>query len=193
MENAPMRATEGSLSESSVPIAASPRFERLGANNLRVLLIWILLGLLGAGVAWRYFFQAFPEASVNFQISRDEAINRAQQFVSDQGASLAGYESTIIFDVDDNTKTYLERTVGLERANELMSHEINAWRWDIRYFRPQQKEEFSVDISPEGKIVGYEHVVEEARAGAKLERDAAHTLAEQFLHDHYRPDLTSYD
>src|SRR5579863_6613054 len=101
--------------------------------------------------------------------------------------------STIVFSVDDNTKTYLERTVGLERANELMSHGINAWHWYIRFFRPQQKEELSAQVSPEGQIVGYQHVIEEARPGAHLERDAARNIAEQFLHDQYRPDLTSYD
>ena len=181
------------MSESSPQIAGGPRLERLGAKDLRVLLIWILAGLLGAGVAWRYFFQAFPEASVNFQISRDEALSRARQFISNQKIQLEGYESTIVFSVDDNTKTYLERTVGLERANELMSHGINAWHWDIRFFRPQQKEEFSTQVSPEGQIVGYEHIIEEARKGEHLERDAARTVAEQFLHDQYRPDLTGYD
>lgn len=181
------------MSESSPQIAGGPRLERLGARDLRVLLIWIFAGLLGAGVAWRYFFQAFPEASVNFQISRDEALSRGRQFISNQKIQLEGYESTIVFSVDDNTKTYLERTVGLERANELMSHGINTWHWEIRFFRPQQKEEFSTQVSPEGQIVGYGHIIEEARKGEHLERDAARTVAEQFLHDQYRPDLTGYD
>jgi len=184
---------EDLLPESPAQSTGSTPLERLSGKDLRVLLVWILVGFLGAGVAWRYFFQAFPEASVNFQISRDEALSRARQFISNQGASLQGYTSTIVFSVDDNTKTYLERTVGLERANELMSHGINAWHWDIRFFRPQQKEEFSAQVSPEGQIVGYEHIIEEARPGTHLERDAARSFAEQFLHDQYRPDLTSYD
>src|SRR5580658_9824879 len=131
----------GVLSEIPTPIAANPRFERLGAKDLRVLVSWILLGALGVFVAWRYFFQAFPEASIHFQVSRDEALNRAKTFLIQHGAALDGYQSTIVFSVDDKTKTYLERTVGLEQANKLMSTEVNAWYWEVRFFRPQQKEE----------------------------------------------------
>ena len=135
--------------------------------------MWILLGALGVFVAWHYYFQAFPEASINFQVSRDEALNRARTFLTQQGASLDGYESTIVFSVDDNVKTYLERTVGLEQANKLMSTEVNAWHWEVRFFRPQQKEEFRADVNPEGRIVGYEHIIKEDAAGASLDRDAA--------------------
>jgi len=144
------------VSEIPAPIAANTRFERLDAKDLRVLIIWILLGALGVFVAWRYFFQAFPEASINFQVSRDEALNRAKTFLTQHGASLDGYQSTIVFAVDDKTKTYLERTVGLEQANKLMSSEVNAWYWEVRFFRPQQKEEFRANVNPEGRIVGYE-------------------------------------
>jgi membrane protease YdiL (CAAX protease family) len=181
------------LSEIPTPIAANPRFERLGAKDLRVLIAWILLGALGVFVAWHFYFQAFPEASINFQVSRDEALNRAKSFLTQQGSSLDGYESTIVFSVDDNVKTYLERTVGLEQANKLMSTEVNAWHWEIRFFRPQQKEEFRADVNPEGRIVGYEHIVEEARTGASLERDPAQTLAAKYLQAQYGDDLARYD
>ena len=180
-------------SKTSTPTSTEPRFERLGAKDFRVLIAWILFGALGVFVAWHYYFQAFPEASINFQVSRDEALNRAKSFLTQQGASLDGYESTIVFSVDDNVKTYLERTVGLEQANKLMSTEVNAWHWEIRFFRPQQKEEFRADVNPEGRIVGYEHIVEEARAGASLERDAAQQLAAKYLNSQYGADLAQYD
>jgi membrane protease YdiL (CAAX protease family)/flagellar basal body-associated protein FliL len=183
----------GVLSEIPTPIIPNPRIERLGAKDLRVLVAWILLGAIGVFVAWHYYFQAFPEASINFQVSRDEALNRAKTFLTLQGASLDGYESTIVFSVDDNVKTYLERTVGLEQANKLMSTEVNAWHWEIRFFRPQQKEEFRADVNPEGRIVGYEHIVEEARAGASLEREAAQSLAAKYLDAQYGADLARYD
>ena len=79
--------------------------ERLDGNDKTVLLIWILAGLLGAGVAYKYFFQAFPEASVQFKVPRAAALEEARQFAISQGAQLAGYQSTIIFQVDDTAKT----------------------------------------------------------------------------------------
>jgi membrane protease YdiL (CAAX protease family) len=169
------------VSETSPQFSAAPRLERLGGKDLRVLLIWILAGALGVGVAWRYFFQAFPEASINFEVTRDQALDTARQFLLQRHASLDGYESTIVFNVDDNAKTYLERTVGLEQANQLISTKVSAWYWEARFFRPEQKEEYRVDVSPSGRLVGFEHVVEEARTGARLERDAALALAQNFL------------
>ena len=90
--------------------------ERLDKNDAKVLLIWILAGILGAGVAYTYFFRAFPEASVEFKVPRADALAVANQFASAQGAQLSGYDSSIVFELDDAAKTYLEREVGLEQA-----------------------------------------------------------------------------
>ena len=77
-------------------------------------------------------------------------MNAHAAFAAGQGLSLQGYQSAIVFDVDDDTKTYLEREVGLEQANRLMSSEVSVWYWDVRFFRPRQKEEFRVRVDPEG-------------------------------------------
>ena len=118
--------------------------ERLRGSDKRVLLLWVLCGLIGALFAQRYFFRAFPEASVDFKVSRADAQVRAKQFVEGLGENLNGYESTIVFDVDENAKTYLERELGLQQANQLMSGQLNIWYWDVRFFRPKQEEEFLV-------------------------------------------------
>jgi hypothetical protein len=90
--------------------------ERLDRNDAKVLLIWILAGLVGAFVAYTYFFRAFPEASVEFKVPRADALAVAKQFAVEQGAQFNGYDSSIVFDVDDTAKTYLEREVGLQQA-----------------------------------------------------------------------------
>jgi len=167
--------------------------ERLGANDKKVLLIWILAGLVGAGVAYKYFFQAFPEASVEFKVPRAAALEQARQFAIAQGAHLDGYQSSIIFQVDDTAKTYLEREVALQQANQTMRNDIHIWYWQTRYFRPLQKEEFDVRVDPAGGIVGYEHKLEETAAGARLERAAAQGVAESFLRDTLHADLSLYD
>jgi hypothetical protein len=167
--------------------------ERLDRNDAKILLIWILAGLCGAGVAYKYFFRAFPEASVDFKVSRAEALDRARQFAAAQGAQLGGYESSIVFDLDDNAKTYLEREVGLAQANRIMANDVHIWYWQTRFFRPLQKEEFDVRVDPAGGIVGYDHVLEEAAPGARLGRAAAQTAAESFLRDSLHVDLSQYD
>src|SRR5579863_139647 len=95
--------------------------ERLDRNDAKVLLLWILAGILGVCVAYTYFFRAFPEASVEFKVPRADALAIGKQFASAQGAQLGAYDSSIVFDVDDTAKTYLEREVGLQQANRMMA------------------------------------------------------------------------
>jgi membrane protease YdiL (CAAX protease family) len=167
--------------------------ERLDGNDKKLLLIWILAGLLGAGVAYKYFFQAFPEASVEFKVPRVAALEQARQFATAQGAQLDGYQSSIVFQVDDNAKTYLEREVGLALANQMMANDVHVWYWQVRFFRPLQKEEFDVSVSPTGGVVGYTHVLEETVPGAKIERPGAQEAAESFLRDDLHINLSIYD
>jgi membrane protease YdiL (CAAX protease family) len=166
---------------------------RLDGNDKKILLIWILAGLLGAGVAYKYFFQAFPEASVEFKVPRAAALEQARQFAAAQGAQLGGYQSSIVFNVDDTAKTYLEREVGLKQANQMMTNEVHIWYWRTRFFRPLQKEQFDVYVDPAGGVVGYTHELEEAAPGARLERAAAQAIAESFLRDTLHADLSRYE
>src|SRR5579872_7292023 len=177
----------------SGPSGAATTLERLNARDIRVLLLWVLAAIAGASVAYRYFFRAFPEASVSFSVPRAAALTEAREFASAQGAALAGYQSAIVFDVNDEEKTYLERQVGLDEANRLMSSSrINVWYWEARFFRPLQKEEFHVRVDPAGRIVGYEHVLDEAAAGARLTHDDAQNRAEAFLRDVLHTPLDTY-
>ncbi len=167
--------------------------ERLTGSDKRALALWVVAGIIGALFAYKYFFLAYPEASVNFQVSREEALARAKDFVSGLGENLGGYRSAIVFNLDDNAKTYLERELGLQQANRLMSSELNIWFWDVRFFKPQQEEEFRVRVNPAGQIVGYEHKVEESRAGPSLERTDAQSAALSFLAAKLRVNLKVWD
>ena len=73
-----------------------------------------------------------------------------------------------------------------------MSSEVNVWYWDVRFFKPLQKEEFHVHVDPGGRIVGYEHLVEEAAPGARLDRDAALARATDFLRNTLHLPLDTY-
>jgi membrane protease YdiL (CAAX protease family) len=174
--------------EREAPLAES----RLTAPDKRALLLWIVLGIVGAFFAQKYFFQAFPEASVDFKVSRAESLKRAKDFVESLGENLSGYQSTLTFDVDENAKTYLERGLGLQQANRLMSSELNIWYWDVRFFRPQQEEEFHVRVNPAGKVVGYDHKLPEAQAAKSLDREAAFTAANQFLQAKLGTDMSNW-
>jgi len=166
---------------------------RLTGSEKRALILWILFGALGLLLAQRYFFRAFPEASIDFKVSQNEAETRARKFLADLGENVSDYKSSVVFEVDDNAKTYLERELGLQQANRVMSREVDVWYWEVRFFRPLQIEEFEVRVSPAGKVVAFEHKIEEARGAKSLSRAEALASAEQFLRSNEGLDLDQWN
>jgi membrane protease YdiL (CAAX protease family) len=167
--------------------------DRWTGGEKRALLLWVALGIVGVWFAHRYFFRAFPEAAVNFHVSRSEALHQAKTFLNGLGENVNGYRSSIVFSVDEEAKTYLEREIGLQQTNQLLSSELNIWYWEVRFFKPQQEEEFDVRVSPGGKVVGFEHQIEEARAGGTLDREQAHATAQTFLSNSLGMNLSAWE
>ena len=153
---------------------------RLTGGDKRALALWIIFGIFGAVFAHKYFFQAFPEASIDFKVTQQDALKRATAFLNSIGENAEGYKSTVVFSQDDDAKTYLERELGLKLANQLMSGEVSTWYWEVRFFKPLQTEEYLVQISPAGQVVAYNHKIEEATAGRSLTREEALNEAQQF-------------
>src|SRR5450756_2594637 len=106
--------------------------ERLRASDYRFILICAALLAATTWFSVRNFYRAFPEASIDFKVSRDDARNIAGRFLSDQGYRLAGYRQAAQFTFDDQAKTFLERELGLERANQIMGKRVRLWRWGYR-------------------------------------------------------------
>ena len=122
--------------------------------------------------------------------SSDVASNSLSDSSGAVPLDLTSYQHVAIFDYDDTAKTFLERELGLEKANRLMGRQGRLWRWKHRWFRPLQKEEFQVDVSPGGDIARFQHLVEENAPGADLTHEEAQTLAEDFLQHTVQLDLS---
>src|SRR5258708_12851999 len=135
----------------------------LTGSDKRALFLWVAAGILGILFAQKYFFRAFPEASINFHVSREEALARAQKFVTGMGENAGGYRSTVAFEVDEDAKTYLERELGLQKANQIMSSDVHVWFWNVRFFNPQQEEEFRVHLTPARQLPRNTHNTHESR------------------------------
>src|SRR5215471_16716066 len=150
-------------------------------SEKRALLLWVLAGIAGLVLAQRYFFRAFPEATVDFKVTRPQALARAQTFMGSVGENVDGYRTSVEFEVSQEEKVYIERELGLEKANQLSSSEISLWYWNVRFYKILQEEEFKVEVSPTGQIVGYEHVLPAAKPGATIERGQAQEIAQNFL------------
>jgi membrane protease YdiL (CAAX protease family) len=166
---------------------------KLTSAEYKVIAIAVVVMAVSLGVGVKYFWRAFPEAAIEFRVNRDDSAPLARQFLAQRGIRLEGYRHAAVFRYDDDTKVYLERTQGLERMNGLTRGPIRLWRWSHRWFKPQQQEEFRVDVTPAGEVVAFAHEIPEAAAGANLEEASARQIAETFLREVMKRDLADLE
>jgi membrane protease YdiL (CAAX protease family) len=167
--------------------------ERFTAKDYRFLAV---CAVLLAGATWfslRNFYRAFPEASIDFHVNRAQGEAIAAQFLASRGYATEAYRRASSFTYDEDSKTFLERELGLEKANQLMGSHVRLWRWSYRWFRPLQKEEFRADVTPDGALVGFDHEIPEDAARPTIAADAARAAAEDFLRTRMHRDPAALD
>ena len=167
--------------------------ERFCGSDYRFIAVCLVLL---AGATWysvRNFYRAFPEASIDFRLSRADAQAGAGRFLAELGYNVASYRQATRFSFDNNAKTFLEREAGMEQANQIMGSRIKLWRWSYRWFRPQQKEEYRVDFTTRGDLAGFEHLLPEEAARPAATAEQARAIAEDFLRRRLQLDLGSLE
>lgn len=158
-----------------------PMEERLDRSDIHLLWGCLLVAALSLAVGVPNFYRAFPEASIDFAITREQARDQALSFLERRGLDASGHHHSAAFKYDSPTKTFLERELGLEGATALIGRPVRLWRWSNRWTRELQKEEFQVELTTTGELVGFAHLIDEAAPGAHLALDEARRLAEGFL------------
>src|SRR3954468_1487761 len=161
---------------------------RLDRSDYRFLAVCLVLLAATTWFSVRNFYRAFPEASIDFRVNRAEGQALASAFLGAQHYDTTAYRQASSFSFDDDAKTFLEREAGLQQANRIMGARVRLWRWSYRWFRPLQKEEFRVDITPRGELAGFEHELPEDAARPAASADEARALAEDFLRTRMRRD-----
>jgi hypothetical protein len=86
--------------------------------------ICVLTLAVSAWIAVRYWDKAFPEASIDFRVSRDQSTALASGFLGEHGFLPAGKRLPELhaasFVHNDEQRIFLERTFGLEKTNALL-------------------------------------------------------------------------
>ena len=166
---------------------------KLGARERNIIVVAIAVAAVSLVIGIKYFSRAFPEASLTLRVNRSDSRPIAEKFLASRGFNVSGYRHVAIFAYDDQAKIYLERTQGLARMNELTRGPIHLWRWSHRWFKPQQKEEFRVDVSTQGQVVGFDHEMPDAAPGASLSTEQAREIADNFLQNTMHRNLSDLE
>jgi hypothetical protein len=142
----------------------------------------LALGGLAGLVAFATLNQrATPQAAVKLEVTRRQADSIGRAFVVAEGADLAAFREATIFGGNTEALVFLQRALGLDSASAWARTRVPVWTWNVRWFKPQTKEEWRAAIGVDGTVTRFTHLVEEAAAGATLGQDSARALAERFL------------
>jgi membrane protease YdiL (CAAX protease family) len=155
--------------------------DRLNRRDWLFIAVCTALFAITLGVALTNFSRAFPEASIDFKVDRGAARVIAERVLQREHVSFANLRNTASFETDDQAKIFLERTLGLDRAQSVMRNDVRLWSWHQRWFKPLQEEELSVDVAPTGEVIAFGHKIPEDRAIPTPDIAAARQLAEAFL------------
>lgn len=144
--------------------------------------------------AWFRF--GYPQfTSVSLAVDRQKAVIIAQSFLRQRGVPLQVYQTAVVFESDDWTDRYLQKTVGFEGEEKfLQEHHYDLFYWRIRFFREFQKEEYTVEVSSRtGAVLGFVHLIEDIAERPTISKEVARLQAEQFLTQVYGMQLSDYD
>ncbi len=155
--------------------------DTLDRSDRRLIWACIAISAICLFVGVRYYFLAFPEASIEFRVTKDGSGEMAKSFLSTMGLDPSDYRHAAIFDFDDQQKTFLERELGVADSNRVLETTVRLWRWKHRWFRPLEKEEMTVEVTTKGEIAGFRHELPEDAPGDALPVEEARRAAETFL------------
>lgn len=156
-------------------------------------LLFILVAVIGFFV-WLKF--GYPQFSfMDLSVDKTEALREAESYLSSLKVDTAKYSKAIIFESDDWPDRYLQKTIGFQKTQGFIkenNYELFAWK--IRFFRESKKEEYIVRVGAgSGRILNFEHLIEDVTARQTLGKEDARRRAEEFLRDYFRLNLKDYD
>ncbi len=156
------------------------------------LLVFILCGSAGLIAFAAFYHQAFPEASLDLRLTREQVVDKSRDFLKSRGFDLSGYRSVAVFTEHRPQIDFLERHMGLSKANELFRKTVAVWRWRVRWFKELEEVEYSVEYTPDGRLASFRRTLPISTPGPRLGEDAARAVAEAFLASELGLDLSRY-
>ncbi|HEX9160200.1 MAG TPA: CPBP family intramembrane glutamic endopeptidase [Thermoanaerobaculia bacterium] len=155
--------------------------EPLDRRDWLFILACVVITAISCVVIAYWFSSAFPEVSLEFRYDSRTSLRLAAGVAASQRFDTRGMKHTVVFDSDDAARIFLERSLGLKRANDVARREVRLWYWRHRWFRPLQEEELNVDVAPTGEIVSMSHRIPESQRMPAVDPATARGIADAFL------------
>src|SRR3954463_1118734 len=147
--------------------------ERLNRSDWLFLAVCVLLAAGSLTVVLNWFTAAFPEASLDLRGDRQSSLKIAEPLLASQKVTTAELKHTATFESDDDSRIFLQRSLGLDKANAVVKRGVHLWAWHHRWFKPLQEEEWQIDVAPTGEVTGYADRLPEDRTVPDVDPAAA--------------------
>ena len=170
------RAADGeSVAEAEKAVSYQPlRRSRIVAAGV------LFVILVGAAFVPAYRFGR----DITLRFARSAAKRSATAYLAGQGVKVREYHQAawLVENVDPLTLRYFLEHLSVKESEQLYRSSTRLVLWEVRFFKPMQKEEYSVFVDPaDSRVFGDRHSLDENAPGATLSPDAARSIAEDFL------------
>jgi hypothetical protein len=180
------------MNEEASELQAQPPGQEPRFRIDRTIWCFIIFALIGVGIFLAKEYDAFPEASIDLKLSKNEVASITRDWAYKLGFRKDHLIQSTTFLWDDNAKTYLEMEMGGKRANELMQKEIPIWYWRTRLVKEFDQEQFQGYISPLGELICCQFAIENDKALPSISQDDAREMATNFVEHEAKMPLTDY-
>ena len=157
---------------------------------------WFLLIILAAAGVFLWCRLALPRyQSIDLSVSQTKAIAISKVFLKTQrGVDINQYKVAVLFNVDEATDRYLQKTLGNVAEQDLIRRlHFDLFCWVVRFFKERQKEEYKVAISSAtGEVIGFSHIIEDTAPRPLVDKEKARQSAISFLKATYAFDPARY-
>jgi MFS family permease/membrane protease YdiL (CAAX protease family) len=160
-------------------------------------IIWIVFVLLAAVsiyVAVTFFPQAFPIVTMDLQMDRVAALQKANDLADRYQWGPEGYDQAASFSGDQHVQYYVELEAGGNEAlREMMQSGLyHPYTWTVRHYHPGETLETLVTFKPDGDPYGFSSRLPEDDPGPSIPADSARAIAEDMARSEWQVDFSPY-
>ena len=161
-------------------------------------LSWILFALIAAVSIFyviRNFEKANPLVSVDIQMDRETALNKAAQLAKEFEIGPADFKQAAAFRKDARFQNFTElEGGGIDTFNLIISEKYyHPFYWSVRHFKEQEANEAMFWFKPSGEPLGFQEIIPESEPGAALSQEEALRAAEHHAIYNWDVDLLPYE
>jgi hypothetical protein len=123
---------------------------------------------------------------ISLQITRTQAVRAADAYLRQRQVDPGRYHQVawVHEDVDALAVRYLLEHRSIKESDRIYRQAARLAVFEVRYFRPLEKEEHHVFLDPtSGQVFGYRRLLDDNAPGASLSPEQAQTLAARYVED----------